>query len=536
MRFLALNHESFIVELRTLGETLLLLQALRATPLPGVEDVIPAARTLTIRFSSQIAKAEELAGDIARMNLMATTLADGKLVEVPVVYDGEDLPEVAALTGLSTHEVICRHRDAEYFVAFCGFAPGFGYLVGGDPALHVPRRRTPRARIPAGAVALAGDFTGVYPRVSPGGWQLIGTTPLKMWDLARTPPAYFQPGYRVRFYDATTKNMIYTAKDREFSKQTAPRVDKNAVQFSVVVAPVPALFQDLGRFGAAGQGVSASGVLDRSSFKSANRIVGNDEAEPCLEFTGSISFRSSGAAVIGVAGAPRGIDLRNVAGQILHAAAYEPIALENGDEVTLSDTEAGVYSYLAVRGGFNIERVLGSASRDTLSEIGPEPVGAGSVLAVRDATKIRAPVLLHEMPNFAFPRSGETVTLDLTLGPRTDWFTPEALKVLANTVWEVKQQSNRIGLRLDAPESLARSRHEELPSEVVVTGALQVPADGKPLLFLADHPLTGGYPVIGVVADYHLDLAGQIPIGAKIRFRPSAPFREIKPTRRASMR
>jgi KipI family sensor histidine kinase inhibitor len=523
MHFLPVNRRSFMVELQNLWETQGLLRALRETSLPGVEEIIPAARTLLLRFTPEIVKAEALAGQIARLEIDSAPPPDGPLVEIPVVYDGEDLAEVSALTGLSVAEMIRRHGEAEYLVAFCGFAPGFGYLVGGDAALAVPRRKTPRTRIPAGAVALAGEFTGIYPRASPGGWQLIGTTPVKMWDLTRTPPAYFQPGYRVRF-------VKLGALERAFYMPTAeaPKVKASAVQFTILAAPLPGLLQDLGRFGEAGQGVSTSGALDRSALKSANRLVGNDEATACLELTAGISFRSSGAAVIGLAGAPRGIRLCNAAGQVLRAQTYAPIALEAGDEITLANAEAGVCSYLAVRGGFEIEKTLGSASRDTLAEIGPEPVGVGRVLAVREAANLTA-VSLHEAPSFAFPKSDETITLDLTLGPRADWFTEEALELLANTDWQVTPQSNRIGLRLTAPPSLARARTQELPSEAVVRGAVQVPADGKPLLFLADHPLTGGYPVIGVVAEYHLNLVGQIPVGAKIRFRPLAPFQDITP-------
>ncbi|MDE1906143.1 MAG: 5-oxoprolinase/urea amidolyase family protein [Rhodospirillales bacterium] len=526
MRILPVNRHSFMVELQNLEETQGLLHALRENAMPGVEEIIPAARTLLLRFTPEIVKAEVLAGQITRLDIDSAPPPDGPLVEVPVLYDGEDLPEVSALTGLSVAEIIRRHGEAEYLVAFCGFAPGFGYLVGGNAALAVPRRKTPRTRIPAGAVALAGEFTGVYPRASPGGWQLIGTTPLKMWDLSRNPPAYFQPGYRVRFVN------LASAK-REFSIPAAPMAEApeakaNAVQFTILAAPLPALLQDLGRFGEARQGVSISGALDRSALKSANRLVGNDEATACLELTAGISFRSNGAAVIGLAGAPRGIRLCSAAGQVLRAEPYAPIALEAGDEITLTNAEAGMCSYLAVRGGFKIEKTLGSASRDTLSEIGPEPVGAGRVLAVREAANLTA-VSLHEASAFVFPKQGETVTLDLTLGPRADWFTEEALELLANTDWQVTPQSNRIGLRLNAATSLARIRMEELPSEAVVRGAVQVPTDGKPLLFLADHPLTGGYPVIGVVTEYHLNLAGQIPVGAKIRFRPIAPFQDITP-------
>jgi KipI family sensor histidine kinase inhibitor len=121
------------------------------------------------------------------------------LVEIPVTYDGADLAEVAELTGLTPAEVAARHAAAEYTVAFCGFSPGFGYLTGGDPALDVPRLATPRTKVPAGSVAIAEAFTGVYPRELPGGWRILGTTTAVLWDLDRDPPGLFVPGTRVRF-------------------------------------------------------------------------------------------------------------------------------------------------------------------------------------------------------------------------------------------------------------------------------------------------------------------------------------------------
>jgi KipI family sensor histidine kinase inhibitor len=120
-------------------------------------------------------------------------------VEIPVTYDGEDLGEVAALTGLSEAEVVARHQGASYRVAFCGFSPGFAYLTGLPRELHVPRRETPRTVVPAGSVAVAGDYASVYPRASPGGWRLLGRTDVPLWDLDRDPPALLRPGTRVRF-------------------------------------------------------------------------------------------------------------------------------------------------------------------------------------------------------------------------------------------------------------------------------------------------------------------------------------------------
>jgi KipI family sensor histidine kinase inhibitor len=124
------------------------------------------------------------------------------VVEVPVHYDGPDLAQVAQLTGLDEAEVVRRHTGGDYRSGFCGFAPGFAYLTGLDPALHVPRRDDPRTRVPAGSVALADEFTAVYPRDSPGGWQLVGHSDIVLWDVERDPPALLAPGTPVRFVDA----------------------------------------------------------------------------------------------------------------------------------------------------------------------------------------------------------------------------------------------------------------------------------------------------------------------------------------------
>jgi allophanate hydrolase subunit 2 len=134
---------------------------------------------------------------------------------------------------------------------------------------------------------------------------------------------------------------------------------------------------------------------------------------------------------------------------------------------------------------------------------------------------------MDELAAFDPPAAGEVVTLDVVLGPRTDWFTQKGIETLAGQLWQVTPQSNRVGIRLAGDVPLERRDSAELPSEGTATGAIQVPHSGQPVLFLADHPLTGGYPVIGTVADHHLDLAGQIPVNARIRFRPIAPFAEI---------
>ncbi|MBB4229894.1 5-oxoprolinase/urea amidolyase family protein [Rhizobium mongolense] len=532
MRFLPVSLTTMLVELADLDETLALFAALKADPLEGIEDMVPAARTLMIRLRPAKLTLEKLAGEIATRDLSMRAAPSDKLVEIPVCYDGEDLADVADLTGLSVEDVIRRHTHSEFTVAFCGFAPGFGYLTGGDAALQVPRRQSPRTRIPAGSVALAGAFSGVYPQASPGGWQIVGTTPKKMWDLSRDPPALLQPGYRVHFFDLKKKAVSTTRTTTKTLVARPPVVASDSATLKVRAAPIPALFQDLGRFGKTDQGVSSSGALDQGALKAANRVVGNPAGMPCLEITlGGFSFEVSGRTVMALTGAPCPISIRDAADRTMSAGTYQPIPLEPGDVVTLGHAPRGMRSYLAIRGGFAVRPILGSASTDTLAVVGPDPVAAGAVLAINNDSSALTSVSLHEAPAFDHPAADETITLDVIMGPRSDWFTEAGIATLSGQLWQVTPQSNRVGIRLSGDVPLERKDKAELPSEGTATGAIQVPHSGQPLLFLADHPLTGGYPVIGTVAEYHLDLAGQIPVHAKIRFRPVTAFADIQPAK-----
>ncbi|MQY08353.1 5-oxoprolinase subunit PxpB [Actinomadura macrotermitis] len=170
--------------------------AVRAAGLPGVLDVVPGERTVLITTAGDPGRlAERLPG----LPLPEQAAGDAPPVQIPVVYDGADLAEVAELTGLSPEEVVARHTAAEYTVAYLGFSPGFGYLTGLPAELRVPRRDSPRTAVPAGAVAIAGPYAAVYPAPSPGGWRLLGRTDLALWDVTRDPPSLLRPGARVRF-------------------------------------------------------------------------------------------------------------------------------------------------------------------------------------------------------------------------------------------------------------------------------------------------------------------------------------------------
>jgi allophanate hydrolase subunit 1 len=220
VRLLPYGDRALLVELGGTEEVLRFVDALRATEPEEVSDLVPAAETVLAVAADGVPlgalreallavrpddspPAGDRAGDRAR-DRAGNDHAGGDhagAVEIPVRYDGPDLADVARLTGLTEREVVEAHTGTPWRVAFGGFAPGFGYLVGGDPRLEVPRRDEARTRVPAGSVGLAGTFSGVYPRESPGGWQLIGTTTAVMWDLDRDPPALLRPGAAVRFVE-----------------------------------------------------------------------------------------------------------------------------------------------------------------------------------------------------------------------------------------------------------------------------------------------------------------------------------------------
>lgn len=523
MRILPVRSDCFLVELADLGEALALFDALKTSPIEGITEIIPAARTLLISFDPYTISDEALVDAVKLRAGGEHKAASGALIEIPVRYDGEDLAEVAGILGMSAADVIRLHGESDYVAAFTGFAPGFAYLSGGDPRLTVPRRTSPRTQVPAGAVGLAGEFSGIYPKTSPGGWQLIGTTPLAMFDIERVPASLLQPGSRIKFRDMA-KDAAYEIKSstKSASVKVTASAEAGSTAIEILSIGLPVLFQDLGRTGQAGQGISVSGAADRASFKATNRLVGNPANTTALEITlGGLSFRMRGQGVMALTGATAPILITGTDGTKITAPHHTAIALDDGDVVSLGRPDTGMRSYLALRGGFDVAPVLSSTATDTLAQIGPAAPVSGDIVNIRAATA--GSLVSSEAPAFALPSATETIVLDIVMGPRTDWFTDAAVESFFRQEWSVTPQSSRVGIRLSG-DALERSNHGELPSEATVRGALQVPASGQPVLFLADHPLTGGYPVIANVAGHHLDLAGQIPVGAKIRFNAVSRF------------
>lgn len=498
---------ALLVELGELDLALRWHAHLSAHPLPVQREVIAAAATVLVVLDSA-RHAERAARTLGSLTPQAAAASSAREVEVEVVYDGPDLENTADLLGISREELIAWHTGTRWRAAFGGFAPGFAYCVPADPARErrVPRLSNPRTRVPHGAVGLADSFSAVYPRTSPGGWRLIGRSPTPMWDSAATPPAAIRPGDAVRY--RAVRESITVAGGTETAGSTAP-AGPNLPALRVEDPGLLSLVQDRGRGGHGDMGVTGSGAADRASAYAANEAVGNAPGAALIENIGGLEVAALIDATVAVTGALAQVRI-NGREVPLGGARLLPA----GGTLSIGPARAGQRSYLAVRGGIAAGRVLGSSSTDVLSGLGPEPVQARDTLRVHPPHGLGAARAAGANP---LRVSADAVTvLRCVAGPRDAWFR-EGVAALTGREWTVTPRSNRVGLRLDGAP-LERERDGELPSEGVVAGCVQVPPQGTPVVFLRDHPVTGGYPVIATVIPEDLDVAAQLPAGSRVRF------------------
>lgn len=486
--------------------------------LAGVDEVVAGARTILVVTGPDHADPVSWADRLREWMVHGfvtgpddEAVAVGRGIEIPVVYDGPDLDTVARLTGLSVAEVVSRHTGAVWTVGFLGFAPGFAYLVEGDAALAVPRRTEPRPAVGAGAVGLAAGMSAVYPAEMPGGWQLIGRTDVVLFDTAREPPALLAPGDRVRFRRVAR----LSGRHQRAAEDADPigRLDRTSVV--EVIRPGPgSTVQDLGRVGHAHEGVPRAGAADGPSLQAANARVGNPAGAGALETTlagPTLRFPAGGLVAVTGADAPVTVDGAPV-------GAF-PVPVPPGSVLAVGVARRGVRSYVAMAGGVALPPVLGSLSTDTLSGLGPAPLREGDILPI-GAVGSDGPVPSGSRRRVAaptpLPDRADVVVVRATPGPRADWLATGELDRLFSTEMTVSPVSDRVGVRTEGLELVPRNRRE-LPSEGVVAGAVQVPSGGRPIVLLANHATTGGYPVVAVVEDEDLPVLAQTRPGSRIR-------------------
>jgi len=491
--------------------------------LAGEAEVVCGAATLLVHATDPDAELPSLeaAADSARAALMRRDRSDdpvgpGRLVTVPCRFDGPDLEEVAALAGCRPDDVVALLTAAPLTAAVMGFSPGFAYLEGlPGPLDRVPRRPRPRPVVPAGSVAVANGRAAVYPTASPGGWHLVGRTGFPLFSAQAPPYAVLAPGDRVRFTVAGAGERV--EPEPVAAPSWFPPPEARAV-FEVVAPGLRAVVQDGGRRGVAAVGVPGAGPADPVSFDLANRLTGNAARAGALELTGGgTRLRCLAACHVAVVGAAPEVRVDGTpvpAGQLLPLAA--------GQVLDVGRQHGGCRSYVSVAGGFLGPEWFGSCASDELTGLGPGPLAPRQVLHAGVWTP---PLGDHVVTGCATDvDTSSPVALRVVPGPHAELFDADALTRLAAADFVVEAASNRVGLRLraapDAPPLRSGPGGGTLDSQGVVTGAVQVPPDGDPVVLLPDHATLGGYAVLAVVASVDHGLLGQCAPGTRVRLVP----------------
>ena len=525
-----------------------LANRLREVQIPGLTEVIPAyADVLAIYNPEETNRSDFLAGiedavNSRALNEDAMEPPEPEILDIPVVYGGEcgpDLEAVARHAGISEEEVIRRHAKSEYRVYLMGFTPGFCYLGGLDESLHTPRKSEPRLKVPAGSVGIAGSQTGIYPIESPGGWQIIGRTPLTLFDPDRSEPFLCRAGMNIRFQPATRNPPFGYAqgpvpeRSRRATDNRPPSAINDQPSVKVVDPGLLTTIQDAGRPGYRAFGMPVSGALDPGSMRLANWLVGNPADEAVLELTfkgPELEFLAD--KVIALAGA----DMRPVAGGKARATGV-PIQVHRGDRLSFAGLIDGARTYLAIAGGFDVPVVMGSRSTYLRGKLGGyrgRALQAGDEICTGHGNPPIEPVetdnypSLHEIPKethsyaslkrfLQMPSIIQSASIRYIPGPESDRFTMEGLRTFLGSEFAVSPNSDRMGIRLDGP-SVEHQSGADILSSGVIPGTIQVPGDGKPIILMNDCQTTGGYARIGCVIRQDLQVLAQLRPGQKIRF------------------
>ncbi|MGC8877542.1 5-oxoprolinase subunit PxpB [Thermus sp.] len=470
---------------------LALAKALLRNPPEGLREAVPAYGTLYLEFDpKKISRARLL----RLLHGLPQEGGEGeRVVEIPVRYDGEDLLEVAQRTGLAVEAVKALHQKPLYRVYALGFTPGFPFMAPVEPPLRLPRKAHPRPRVPAHSVAVAGPQTGIYPLPSPGGWNLLGTSLVAVYDPHRQEPFLLRLGDRVRFLEAEgTPPPEPPPLDLlpEAPKLPALRVEEPGLLDLVV---------DGGRFLAGHLGLARSGPLDPYSARVANRLVGNPEGALLLE----IAYKGPALTALRplvAAFAGYGLAVFLEGEEIPPGRSF---LWREGRTLRFRPRGRGVRGYLAVAGGLEARPFFGSASPDLRGRIG-RPLRAGDVLGLGVESPVR--------PGRAFAMRPlpEVFRVRLRPGPQ---YAEEAWRALASRPFRVAR-ADRMGVELAGGEVPGG----EGLSEATPLGGVQVPPSGRPLVLLADKGSLGGYAKPALVDPRDLWLLGQAWPGVEVRF------------------
>ena len=472
-------------------------------------------------FKVSLEEVEELVSTAAR-NVTIAPSVQPRTVTIPVCYGGAYGPDIEIIcqqSGLSEQEVVQRHVTASYQCSMLGFLPGFPYLVGLDPQLATPRLATPRAVVPAGSVGIAGVQTGVYPVSSPGGWNIIGRTPLTLFDPSREQPSLVQAGDVVRFSPISLQE-FEEKQSHEFTcyQQICDVSEQDVNECDVLEPGMLTTVQDDGRWGLQNMGIPISGAMDQQALALGNFLVGNEEGAAALEITLSgprLVFTTD--ALVALTGADMGLQVNG-----RDIPAWTAVLVRTGSVLSMAGCiGAGCRAWLCVAGGIDVPYVLGSRStllRAALGGFKGRALRLGDSLHLLPLTRQARCLEGFSCPVRLRPPYAVDIPVPVLPGPQTESLTPGARQAFLDATWTVSDASDRMGCQLEGPQ-LALGHGADIISEVIPEGSVEVTGAGLPIVMLADHQTTGGYVKPFVVASAAIGWLAQRRPGDSIRFR-----------------
>jgi len=483
----------------------------------GVLELIPTYRSLIIIYDPAVTAPPALKNAVLSLeeHLSEIEIPQPDTVEIPVCYGGDfgpDMAYVAQAHDLTVAEVIRIHSEPLYPVYMIGFTPGFPYLGGLSERLRTPRHSTPRTSVPAGSVGIANAQTGIYSITSPGGWQLIGRTPSKLFDPERPDPFLLKAGNLLKFKPISADEYDKAGHPVSLT-QTETDLPGFVDMFKVSEPGAHTTVQDRGRHGYQQFGVPPTGALDQSAFRVANMLVGNPEEAAVLEITFSgPSLEILTDADVAVTGAEMPVSLND---RLMRA--WTSFRVRQGDRLSLGQTKNGCRAYLAVTGGIDVPPVMGSRSCYVGAKLGGfhgRPLAKGDIILRGEGIPDTAP---RYLPEQLIPRYASEILLRAIPGPQEDFF-DEGLETFFTSAFTVSANANRMGYRLQGPAIRPRKGFpESIISEPSLPGGVQVPADGQPIVLLVEQTV-GGYTKIATVISADIPLVAQAMPGDKVRF------------------
>ena len=498
--------------------------------IPGIDSLLvclklPDLEYAKIRSSARI----DLEGALKAISGSKKFPEKNKRVHrIRVCYDPEVAPDLlssAQRCQLTVREFVNRHKNSETYVDILGFMPGFAYCSGLDPSLRLPRLESPRTAVPAGSVAIAELQTGLYPKSTPGGWNVIGRTPDILFDAARIPPNLLTAGARVEFIEISLDEY---KKIQSKAVQEIPKLELSAVNASNTVEVLtPGLLttiQDLPRYGYAHVALSSGGPIDIDSAVLANALIGNPLNAAGLEITGvgpQLLFHTdTWVAWVGAYCLAK-IDGKPVLGN-------RPVRVSKGQILSFTSMQQGYRIFLAIAGGILAKSILGGSGSHLSSGIGSKPIQKGDVLYLSEPHFSDEKPLLESMMKSGLDStkwfiaspvipSHETQSIQAIPSLHLDLLSEQDQELLWKTVWTVSSQSNRMGMRLDSHFKIS-SPVSGIASQGIWFGTVQLPPSGQPILMLAEHQTTGGYPRLLEVVRSERSKLAQLKPGDKFQF------------------